>query len=97
MSIFDKSVIKTDPKANSAAVVAGDKFRITVLTSRLLRFEYSENGVFEDRATRLAVCRNFPVPEFKTIDTENGLEIITEHLHIYYSIFGDSLQEKQIL
>lgn len=84
MSIFDKSVIKTDPKANSAAVVAGDKFRITVLTSRLLRFEYSENGVFEDRATRLAVCRNFPVPEFKTIDTENGLEIITEHLHIYY-------------
>ncbi len=84
MSIFDKSVIKTDPKANREAIVEGKNFRITVLTSRLIRFEYSDNGIFEDRATRLAVCRNFPVPKFTVSDKEDELQIITEHLHIFY-------------
>ncbi len=84
MSIFDKSVIKTDPIANEKAVIRGKNFRITVLTSRLFRLEYSDNGVFEDRPTKLAVCRNFDVPEFKVVDTDGNLEIITEHLHLFY-------------
>ncbi len=84
MSIFDKSIIKTEPLANPNSVIKGDKFRITVLTSRLLRLEYSENGVFEDRATKLAVCRNFETPEFEVKETDKGLEVITEYLHMFY-------------
>ncbi len=84
MSIFDKSVIKTDPKANEKAIVKGENFRFTVLTSRLIRMEYSEDGIFEDRPTKLAVCRNFDVPEFEVIEDGSNLEIITDHLHVFY-------------
>lgn len=85
MSIFDRLVIETDPIANEKAIVKGEKFRITVLTSRLFRLEYSNDGIFEDRPTKLAVCRNFDVPKFKVIDENESLEIITDHLHLFYN------------
>ena len=42
----------TNPIANKNAVIRGDKYRFTVLTDRLLRLEYDEDGIFEDRATQ---------------------------------------------
>ena len=39
--------------ANEKSIIKGEKYRITVLTERLLRLEYNENGVFEDRATEI--------------------------------------------
>ena len=41
-------------------MVVGDKYRITLLTEGLLRLEYSEDGVFEDRATQMVFFRDFP-------------------------------------
>jgi alpha-glucosidase (family GH31 glycosyl hydrolase) len=73
------------PIAESNAMVTGDKFRFTVLTDQLLRIEYAEDGLFEDRATQAVVNRQFPIPQFQVIQDEVGLEIITEHLHLYYS------------
>lgn len=73
------------PKAESNAMVIGEQFRFTVLTDQLLRIEYAEDGLFEDRATQAVVNREFPVPQYQLIQDENGLEIITEHLHLYYS------------
>ena len=32
--------------ANDKAIFKGTKYRITILTERLVRLEYSENGVF---------------------------------------------------
>ena len=43
--------VETRPNALAASIVVGDKYRITLLTEGLLRLEYSEDGVFEDRAT----------------------------------------------
>ena len=34
-------------------VIQGHKYRFTVLSERLVRMEYSEDGVFEDRPTEL--------------------------------------------
>ena len=34
-----------------------------MLTTALIRFEYSEDGGFEDRATQMVCNRDFPVPE----------------------------------
>ena len=34
-------------RAYDEAIVKGDKFRFTILTSRLIRIEYSENGVLK--------------------------------------------------
>lgn len=84
MSMYDTDVFETSPIADERFVVKGDRFRITVLTAKLLRLEYSEDGVFEDRATRTVLNRNFDRPEFKVVDNGDKLEIITEYIHLYY-------------
>ena len=38
---------KTTPKANEKAMVCGGTYRFTVLSSRLFRMEYNENGYFD--------------------------------------------------
>ena len=44
--------VKTSPVALSDNMIIGEKYRITLLTEALVRLEYSEDGVFEDRARR---------------------------------------------
>lgn len=66
------------------AIVKGTHYRITVLTSRLIRMEYSEKNEFVDAQTQTVTNRRFPVPEFSINDTEGALEIITEYLHLVY-------------
>ena len=53
-----------DGRCNPACVVQGDKYRFTVLTTRMLRMEYAEDGVFEDRPTQIVWNRNFDHPAF---------------------------------
>ena len=50
-----KFVLEGNPVCRKEAVIVGDHFRITMLTTALIRFEYSEDGGFEDRATQM-VC-----------------------------------------
>ena len=47
--------METRPYALQENMVTGEKYRITFLTEALVRLEYSEEGVFEDRATQ-TVC-----------------------------------------
>ena len=73
-----------NPVANKNAVVRGDKYRFTVLTNRLLRLEYDEDGQFEDRATQCVVNRDFPVPEFTVSEKDGVLTIETDCLRLEY-------------
>ncbi len=84
MSIFDLSMFDMRPKADERFVIKGKKYRITVLTEQMLRLEYSEDGVFEDRATRLAFNRAFDTPKFDTYFEDGLLHIVTKHLHLRY-------------
>ena len=77
---------KTTPVANEKAVVSGEKYRFTVLTSRLIRIEYSENGYFEDRATQTIINRIFDVPEFSVEETDGVLVLTTDHIELTYDI-----------
>ncbi len=77
---------KTTPLAADGAIVKGEKYRFTVLTSRLLRIEYNENGIFEDRATQLIVNREFDVPEFSVSKSDNILKIKTEYIELTYDM-----------
>ena len=52
-------------KTNSKSIVQGKKYRISVLTERLVRLEYNKEGKFNDLATELVVSRNFDTPPFK--------------------------------
>src|SRR4051812_6757694 len=76
--------IPISPVAHDAAVVTGDRFRLTVLTTGLVRFEWAEDGVFEDRASTLALHRDLPVPAFRLVEGDDVLEILTEHFHLTY-------------
>ncbi len=77
-------VFPADPIADKDSVVSGPKYRFTVLTDKLLRYEWAEDGQFEDRASTFAVNRHFPVPKFQVKENEDGFEIITDHFHLDY-------------
>jgi len=70
--------------SNSAAVLKGQKYRITVLTERLLRLEYSPDGKFVDEKTELAINRTFPVPQFKVQQDGQFLQISTDYFILTY-------------
>ena len=69
---------------NSESVIQGKKYRITIMTERLIRLEYNENGVFEDRPTELAWFRNFEKPNFQIKQDEKYLEITTKYFKLFY-------------
>lgn len=73
-----------EPLTHPDAVVAGDRWRVTVLTPGLLRLEWDEEGVFEDRASTFAVNRALPVPAFDVRRNGDRLELDTECLHLDY-------------
>jgi alpha-glucosidase (family GH31 glycosyl hydrolase) len=72
------------PVADPAAVVRGERYRITVLTDGLVRLEYAEDGVFEDRASTFALNRRLPVPEYRVLETGGQLEIVTSRFRLTY-------------
>ena len=73
------------PAANPENIVQGDKYRFTVLTTGLIRLEYSEDGVFEDRATQTVLNRDFEKVDFLVKETEDELEIVTWRLRLNYN------------
>lgn len=68
----------------NASIIAGDHYRFSILTPRLIRMEYENDGVFEDRPTRTVINRDFETPYFTVYETETQLEIDTEWLSISY-------------
>jgi alpha-glucosidase (family GH31 glycosyl hydrolase) len=76
--------LRTSPIARPDAVVEGERFRITVLTDGLLRLEWADDGVFEDRASTFALHRDLPVPRFTVHDGEGALEIVTDRVRLVY-------------
>ena len=85
MRIDPKYRYKTTPVANKNSIVQGDKYRFTILTSRLIRIEYNENGYFEDRATQTVVNRLFDTVPFSVNETEQLLTITTQHIELKYT------------
>lgn len=91
--------VETRPAPRDENIVAGEKYRITVLTEGLVRLEYSEDGVFEDRATQMVFYRDFPAVDYRVTRKEDVMEIHTSRLHLTYnekefSGFGLSIQVK---
>ena len=79
-----KYTLSMTPAARESAVVKGDKYRFTVLTDRLIRIEYQENGLFVEEPTQTVLCRDFPETPFRVLENGQLLEIVTEKLHLYY-------------
>ena len=50
-AFFERVRFRGKPIANPDSLVVSDHVRFTVLTKRLLRMEWTETGLFEDRGT----------------------------------------------
>ena len=75
---------QNNPKASAKAVVTDGNARFTVLTDRLIRMEWAEDGVFEDRATLGIVNRELPVPKFTSAKKNGILTIKTGKVTLTY-------------
>ncbi len=69
---------------NDAAVFRGNKYRISVLSERLIRLEYSVDGHFSDNLTLLAKNRRFNAPIFKVEQDQTYLVITTKYFMLQY-------------
>lgn len=76
--------IQTSSRCREENVIMGERYRISVLTTGLIRLEYSEQGIFEDRPTQIVWNRDLGSCDFQVIDEEDNLEIITDRLHLRY-------------
>ena len=72
------------PLYNGNSAITGLKYRFTALTSRLIRLEYSENGMFEDRASQVVFNRDFEDCAVKTDKSNGTVTFETENLIIKY-------------
>ncbi|KAF4995308.1 hypothetical protein FGRMN_5207 [Fusarium graminum] len=77
--------IPNRPVASKDSVVAGDQWRFTVINDIVLRYEWAEDGVFEDRPSAFALNREFPTPKFTVSDTPGQLEIRAESYLVTYN------------
>ncbi len=84
---------KTDDKY----VITCGRVRVSVITDRLYRVEYSKNGVFTDHATQKVWNRNFDSPAFKTkkqdgyliVGTrQNGICVECANGRVAYAVAG---------
>lgn len=78
------SAASANPAANPGAMVTVGNARFTVLTDRLIRMEWAEDGQFEDRASLAIINRELPVPAFKTKAQGGGVTISTGKVTLEY-------------
>ena len=74
-----------DAKANPECVYQGKNYRITVLTERLVRLEYSKEGKFNDNPTALVLRRNLPKPKFIVRQDDNTFILTTSYFELVYT------------
>ena len=71
-------------KVNEQAVFVGPNYRISILSERLIRLEYNQNGSFSDALTTLVKNRKFNLTTFKVEQDERFLVITTKYFMLQY-------------
>ena len=75
-----------NPIADPSAIVISGDMRFTVLTPEIIRIEWSDKQMFEDRASFTVLNRRFPVPAFTKEEKDGFLYIKTDKLTLQYRI-----------
>ena len=83
------------PAGKDGKIIAG-KARFTVITPQLIRMEWSEDGVFEDRASLTFINRDLPVPEFKVSKSPRKLVVRTSALTLEYKIADGAFSKENL-
>ena len=72
------------PSADPKAVIVDGQARFTLLTSKMIRMEWSADGKFEDRPSFVVLNRHLAVPEFKQSTDGQELVLKTSALELRY-------------
>ena len=70
--------------ADKANIIQGENYRFTILSERLIRLEYSKDGLFEDRPTELVWYRNMKPVKFEKQENNRMLKIKTNYFELTY-------------
>ena len=70
--------------SNKESCIIGNKYRITILTPRLARLEYTPSGKFIDDPTALVINRTFPKTPYSITESETLIQIDTGIFTITY-------------
>lgn len=70
--------------------------RISLIESRIIRFEWSSDNTFEDRPTQNVCCRNLGETQFTVSRQEDCIIIDTEHLQIDFCDDGMPFSRKNL-
>ena len=84
------------PLASTKAIVAVPNVRFTVLADRIIRIEYSDDNIFEDRPSQVFWYRDQVVPKCKKRITDKVVEIETDYLHLVYKIGGSGFTARNL-
>ena len=74
----------TKAKSDNKVIVQGPNYRISVITERVVRLEFSAQGQFIDRPTQLIKKRNVGLPDFSVRQDANIVEITTKYFALSY-------------
>ncbi len=74
----------TKAMSDTKAIIQGSRYRISVISERIVRLEYSPEGRFNDRPTQLIRKRNIGLPDFSLRQDTNILEITTKYFILTY-------------
>lgn len=77
-----------DPVADPQATVTVGNARFTFLTPRVVRLEWSADGVFEDRASYVFMNRRLPVPDVAVREVDQGIRAFGDYFTLEYSGSG---------
>lgn len=72
-------------KAKEKCIYKGEKYRITILSERLVRLEYNPSGKFIDAPSELVWNRVFDEPKFAGKEDDQYLEIKTPYFTLFYT------------
>lgn len=78
------SVDSTKARSDTKAIIQGNKYRISVISERVVRLEYSASGQFIDRPTQLVKRRNLGLPDFSLRQDTHILEVSTKYFTLTY-------------
>ena len=77
-------VDNTKAVCDKRAIIQGSNYRISVISERVVRLEYSPNGQFLDKPTQLIRKRNIGLPDFSVRQDASILELTTKYFSLTY-------------
>ncbi|MGD8624465.1 MAG: glycoside hydrolase family 31 protein [Anaerolineae bacterium] len=83
-AFLERVRFRGQPAANPESMVVRNQVRFTLLTPRLIRLEWSETGIFEDRGTFAFPTRHAPAPAFRLREVGPALVLDTGPLRLRY-------------